>query len=100
MGETSAAILRTLGLGKPCIVSDDAWFSELPDSVVLKVNNAQAEKDLCAHIKRLISQPEERVALGKRAQQYIREEYDPHDIAKQIISFMDEHGQPRSGPAR
>src|SRR5450759_5790426 len=38
MGETSIALLGAMSLGKPCIVTNHAWFSELPDSVVLKTD--------------------------------------------------------------
>jgi glycosyltransferase involved in cell wall biosynthesis len=37
MGETSGSVIRALSLGKPLVVSDVGWFSELPDDVVLKV---------------------------------------------------------------
>ena len=37
MGETSGAAIRALSLGKPLVVSDVGWFSELPDEVALKV---------------------------------------------------------------
>jgi glycosyltransferase involved in cell wall biosynthesis len=37
MGETSGSVIRALSLGKPLLVSDVGWFSELPDEAVLKV---------------------------------------------------------------
>ena len=37
MGETSGTAIRALSLGKPLVVSDVGWFSELPDDVALKV---------------------------------------------------------------
>jgi glycosyltransferase involved in cell wall biosynthesis len=37
MGETSGSAIRALSLGKPLVVSDVGWFSELPDGAVLKV---------------------------------------------------------------
>src|SRR5438034_9598778 len=37
MGETSGTAIRALALGKPLVVSDVGWFSELPDGVALKV---------------------------------------------------------------
>jgi glycosyltransferase involved in cell wall biosynthesis len=37
MGETSGSVIRALALGKPLLVSDVGWFSELPDDVALKV---------------------------------------------------------------
>ncbi len=36
-GETSRSMLKSLGAGIPTIVYDDAYFSELPDNVVIKV---------------------------------------------------------------
>ena len=37
MGETSGSAIRALALGRPLVVSDVGWFSELPDGAVLKV---------------------------------------------------------------
>ncbi|HSF60531.1 MAG TPA: glycosyltransferase family 4 protein [Gaiellaceae bacterium] len=37
MGETSGSVIRAISLGKPLVVSDVGWFSELPDEVALKV---------------------------------------------------------------
>jgi glycosyltransferase involved in cell wall biosynthesis len=37
MGETSGSVIRALSLGKPLVVSEVGWFSELPDDAVLKV---------------------------------------------------------------
>jgi glycosyltransferase involved in cell wall biosynthesis len=45
MGETSAAAVRALSLGKPLVVSDVGAFSELPDEVALKVPVGQGEVD-------------------------------------------------------
>jgi glycosyltransferase involved in cell wall biosynthesis len=43
MGETSAAAIRALSLGKPLVVNDVGWFSELPDSVAAKVSVGEDE---------------------------------------------------------
>ena len=37
MGETSGSVIRALSLGRPLVVSDLGWFSELPADVALKV---------------------------------------------------------------
>ena len=37
MGETSGSVIRALSLGKPMLVSDVGWFSEIPDGVALKI---------------------------------------------------------------
>lgn len=48
MGETSGSALRALSLGKPLVVSDLGWFSELPDSVALKVAVDEHETETLA----------------------------------------------------
>ncbi len=53
MGETSAAAVRALSLGKPLIVSDVGAFRELPDEVAIKVPVGEGEVDaLVAAIRR------------------------------------------------
>src|SRR5262249_2087376 len=37
MGETSGSVIRALALGKPVLVSDVGWFSEIPDRAALKI---------------------------------------------------------------
>src|SRR5207244_3413077 len=37
MGETLGMVVRALSIGKPLVVNDLGWFSELPDEVALKV---------------------------------------------------------------
>jgi len=43
MGETSAAAVRALSIGKPLVVSDVGWFRELPDEVAIKVPAGEGE---------------------------------------------------------
>ena len=37
-GETSRSVLQIMSLGKPVIVSNVGWFSELPNNSCLKVD--------------------------------------------------------------
>ena len=54
MGETSGMAIRALSLGKPLVVSDAGWFSELPDSVAAKVPVDELEvATLAAFLERL-----------------------------------------------
>jgi glycosyltransferase involved in cell wall biosynthesis len=48
MGETSAAAVRALSVGKPLVVSDVGAFSELPDAVAVKVPVGDGEVDAIA----------------------------------------------------
>jgi glycosyltransferase involved in cell wall biosynthesis len=45
MGETSGTAIRALTLGKPLVVSDVGWFSELSDDVAVKAKPDEREVD-------------------------------------------------------
>jgi len=88
MGETSGAMIRALGLGKPCIVSDDAWFSELPDDVVIKVKNERIDKELHESLLRLLENPDLMENLSHKAKAYIRSEHGVEKTSKEIADFL------------
>jgi glycosyltransferase involved in cell wall biosynthesis len=52
MGETSAAAVRALSVGKPLIVSDVGAFRELPDEVAIKVPVGDGEIEALAQAMR------------------------------------------------
>lgn len=88
MGETSAALICALGAGKSCIVSDDAWFSELPDNVVTKVNHQNGSSELYENILCLIGDGQRRHEIGRAARQYIEREHNLRKISQEIFSFV------------
>ena len=76
MGETSAAAIQVLTLGKPLVVSDVGWFSELPDEVAIKIPVDQLEVDLlAAALKRLADDDELRAGMSAAALDYVRREH-------------------------
>jgi len=88
MGETSGAVIRALGLGKPCIVSDDAWFSELPDDIVVKISNKDLKKDLRDSLFRLLKSPDLMETISQRAKDYIQREHGITKISDEIADFL------------
>ena len=58
MGETSGSVIRQLSLGKPVVVSDVGWFSELPDEVALKVPVDAAETETLQAALELLARDE------------------------------------------
>jgi glycosyltransferase involved in cell wall biosynthesis len=88
MGETSAAVIRALGVGKPCIVSDDAWFSELPDEAVIKVNNRNIKEELHDSLLRLLDNPDLMEEISKEAREYIQREHGIVKISDEIADFL------------
>jgi glycosyltransferase involved in cell wall biosynthesis len=73
-GETSRSLLQALGAGIPCIVNEDAYFSELPDDVVIKAPLGEEDKIVNA-LRRLYCDTEERTGRSRRSRAYIKEHH-------------------------
>src|SRR5438128_5039523 len=55
IGETSGSLCRIMAAGVPAIVSDAAWFGELPDDTVVKIDtNQNTDALLKAYLEALI----------------------------------------------
>jgi SAM-dependent methyltransferase len=91
-GETSGTLVRSLGAGKPVIVSDYGQFGDLPDEICLKVSPdpKQEEQDLVKHLRVLATRPQLRERLSRNAFSYIRENYDVERSAVQYLNFAQE----------
>ena len=90
MGETSAAMLRILQLGKPCITNNGGWFSELPDTCVLKVDLGDRKENIKNALRTLITDVGKRTELIKNATEYIEREYSSDKITDEIARFLRE----------
>ena len=74
-GETSGTLIRSLGAGKPVLVTDFGQFRDLPDEVCLKVPlGPQEEVELAQRLRTLAYQPRFREGLGQRAAEWARRE--------------------------
>jgi glycosyltransferase involved in cell wall biosynthesis len=86
MGETSGSAIRALSLGKPLVVSDVGWFSELPDEVALKVAPDEHEIEaLAAALERL---PDPAMAAAARA--YVEREHDLDRVADAYTAALEQ----------
>jgi glycosyltransferase involved in cell wall biosynthesis len=91
MGETSAAALRVLSLGKPLVVSDVGWFSELPDSAVAKVPVDEWEVETLTRTLILLAErPDVPEAMGRAGREYVREEHDLDRVAELYVAALEE----------
>jgi glycosyltransferase involved in cell wall biosynthesis len=91
MGETSGSVVRQLSLGKPAIVSDVGWFSELPDEVALKVPVGDGEVAALHAALELISRDGGvREAMSRAALELARREHDLEHAAELYASALEQ----------
>ncbi len=89
VGESSGTLLRSLGLGKAVIVSNIGSFAEYPDGICLKVPVDSTEEDtLFEYLNLLVTRPDLRNAMGRRAREWVREECNWNLVARQYTSFL------------
>jgi glycosyltransferase involved in cell wall biosynthesis len=93
MGETSGMVVRALSLGKPLVVSDVGWFSELPDAVAEKVPVDEAEVEtLTGVLDRLAGDEALRRRMGEAAAASARAEHDLRHVADLYVKAIEELG--------
>jgi glycosyltransferase involved in cell wall biosynthesis len=83
-------VIRQLSLGKPVVVSDVGWFSELPDEVALKVPVGAGETDaLHAALELLAREPRVREAMGAAALDLVRLEHGLDRVADLYVAALE-----------
>ncbi len=88
LGETSAAMLRSLQMGKPIVTNNGGWFTELPDDVVAKIELDNIEKNLTEKLNELISNEDARKTLGDKAMEYVEKECSKKIIAEKFYNYL------------
>ncbi len=85
-GETSAALLRVLALGRPTLVSEYAQFAELPEDVAIKVPVGEGEVEaIAARSAELLGEPGRLARMGNAARDYVRSRHDPAASAAAMV---------------
>ncbi len=75
-GETSATLMRLLGLGRAVIVTDGGSFTEIPDDACAKVPPDEGEGELLLEILRRLGQDEPlRLRMGENARRFVLAEH-------------------------
>ena len=91
MGETSGSVIRTLAVGRPLVVSDVGWFSELPDAVAAKVPVDDREVDtLSAFLDRLVSDSALRERMGNAAREFAVREHGLDRVVTLYVAALEE----------
>jgi len=87
VGETSAIALRAMAAGRPLLVFDHGWYSELPDAAVLKVPPLDAAA-LQRAMTRVAASANLRDNMGRAAQAYVRRNCLPPRVAGAYLDFL------------
>lgn len=82
----SASAIEEMLFGKPLIVTDTGFYSELPGDCVVKIDPAR-EEDLSGELSRLVSDAGLRASLGAAAQRFAEDEFRASRYAKEILDF-------------
>ncbi|TML15382.1 MAG: glycosyltransferase family 4 protein [Actinobacteria bacterium] len=91
MGETSGSVIRALSLGRPLVVSDLGWFSELPAEVALKVPVDEDEvPSLATALELLASSEATQLAMSDAARAYAGDELDLGRVAERYVTALEE----------
>jgi glycosyltransferase involved in cell wall biosynthesis len=90
MGETSGAAIRALGLGKPLVVSDVGWFSELPDEAALKVPVDEREEETLTAALEALSDERTRTEMGAAALALAEREHRLDRVAEAYAAAIEE----------
>lgn len=90
-GETSAALIRTLGAGNPTVVSNYRQFSEFPDDCCMKVDFGNDEVDQLFYFMQLICKDKSKAAwFANNARRYVREDFSLDGAADGYYRFIKE----------
>ena len=89
MGETSATLMRALGYGVPCIVSNVGSYAELPDDSVWKVDVDNYEEELLlSYLLELCNNPKVRKEMSINARHYVSEKCNFSITALKYKEFL------------
>jgi glycosyltransferase involved in cell wall biosynthesis len=91
MGETSGTVVRALSLGRPLVVSDVGWFSELPDDVAVKVAPDEREIEaLAGELARLLGDHAVRNAMSAAARELATTEHSLDRVADRYVATLEQ----------
>ncbi len=100
-GETSASLIRLLGLGIPTLVSRNGSFAETPPDCCLPVDLDETETDLLtAYLLRLARDPDLRRRIGEAARAHVVAHHSPQAATDAYLSFLAEVIAARPEPYR
>lgn len=84
-GETSLSTLEAMRQGVVVVVRNIGWYSELPDSAVVKVESIE---DIVDKLDELINNPVQLAKISKNAADYIKKNHSHRLYAEAMLEMM------------
>lgn len=81
----SASAIEAMLYGKPLLVTDAGFFTELPDSCVIKIDPENEIDDVIAALEVQCTSPEAGRSLGQRAQSWASQTFTAEGYAQNLI---------------
>jgi glycosyltransferase involved in cell wall biosynthesis len=90
-GELSGTLIRTLGMGKPVLVSNTGPFAEFPEFTVARIDLGPPEvQEIGDTLALLARRPDLREAMGRFAREHVEETYSLRAEARAYLDFLGE----------
>lgn len=91
MGESSGSLLRMMGYGKAVLVTNTGSYAEFPDYCVIKIDPDLDEREMIKRFVRSLTEDKDfRLALGREAAAFVREECGIRRCASDYATFIKE----------
>ncbi|MGH9324049.1 MAG: glycosyltransferase family 4 protein [Vicinamibacteria bacterium] len=88
-GELSGTLIRTLGMGKPVLVSNTGPFAEFPEHTVARIDLGPPEvREVALVLEWLYRNPHLREAMGASAREHVEARYKLSDEARAYVEFL------------
>ena len=88
MGETSISLIHAMALGKTCLVTNNAWFSELPDKFVIKINQFNALEEVYNHILFYYRSKETLTIKQYDIKKYIQKNHSAQNVSANLYRYL------------
>jgi glycosyltransferase involved in cell wall biosynthesis len=87
MEGASDSLLEQLFAGKPSLVTDNGFYSELPDHVVMKIKPAEEIVDIYKSLKKLVYDSGLRREIGLNAKKFAEQRFNSSEYRKSFLEF-------------
>ena len=92
-GETSGTVFDCLGHGLATVVNDHGSLAELPNEVVKKLPDQFSTAELVKVVEQLYHDSAMREELGRNGIDYVKNQLDPQQIARQYYEAIESFAQ-------